>query len=173
MMQIFSHTPTWVFFLFAGLLAFGLRQTRDRTVTKLVAYLLPAAMVMLSLSSVHSGFGLNAIPLAAWLAGLLVVTIVARRNFRRSDLSFDQENKRFFIPGSWIPLAVIMGIFFTKYALAVMQGLTSASVEAGTAAGVSLLLGGFSGYFCARAVALIAVAQRPKESFKPKPQQVH
>ena len=169
MMQIVSQTPTWVFVLFAGLLAFGLLQTRDRTVKKPVAYLLPAAMVVLSLSGVQSGFGLKVIPLAAWLAGLLLATFVARRAFRQSALSFDPQHNRFFIPGSWAPLAVIMGIFFTKYALAVVQSRMGAPVGREAAAGLSLLLGAFSGYFVARALALIAVAQRPNSSSKPTP----
>ena len=168
MMQILSNTPTWVFALFVGLLAFGLLQARDRTVKKPVAYLLPVAMVVLSLSGVQSAFGLKAVPLAAWLAGLLLATFVARRAFRQSVLSFDPQQNRFFIPGSWVPLAVIMGIFLTKYALAVIQGGMGASVGPVAAAGVSLLLGAFSGYFAARALALIAVA-RPHNSSRPAP----
>lgn len=160
MMQIVSHTPTWVFVLFVGLLVFGLLQTRDRTVKKPVAYLLPIAMVALSLSGVQSGFGFKAAYLAAWLTGLLLVTFVVCRAFQQSALSFDSQHKRFFIPGSWVPLAVIMGIFFTKYALAVVRGRIGAPVGPGAAAGLSLLFGGFSGYFSARALALMAVAQR-------------
>lgn len=138
-------------------------------VKRLVAYLLPAAMVALSLSGVQSGFGLKLIPLAAWLTGLALVALGARPFFIKSALYFDAQLNRFFIPGSWAPLAVILGIFFTKYALAVIQGRTGAPVGAGAAAGLSLLLGGFSGYFAARALALGAVAQRPNNTSKPTP----
>jgi hypothetical protein len=159
-MQILSHTPAWVFILFAGLLAFGLLQTRDRSVKKPVAYLLPVAMVALSLSGVQSGFGLKSVPLAAWFAGLLLTTLLVRRAFRQTAMSFVPQQNRFFISGSWVPLVVIMGIFFTRYALAVIQGRMGAPVGPGAAAGLSMLLGAFSGYFVARALALIATAQR-------------
>lgn len=169
MMQILSHTPTWVFALFAGLLAFGLLQARDRNVKRSVAYVLPIAMVAYSLWGVQTSFGLKAVPLATWLAGMLLVTVVARRAFRQSALSFDPQQNRFFVPGSWVPLAVIMGIFFTKYALAVAQGRMGAPVGPGAAAALSLLFGGLSGYFCARALALIAAAQRSNSSSEPNP----
>ena len=47
--QILSHTPIWVYALFFVLLAFGLIQTRTRTVRKMPALLLPAGMTALSL----------------------------------------------------------------------------------------------------------------------------
>ena len=169
MMQIITHTPLWVFALFAGLLVFGLLQTRDRTVKKPVAYLLPVAMVVLSLSGVRSGFGLGPVTLGAWAAGLVLVTLVARSAFRKSKVSFDPGQHRFFVPGSWMPLVVIMGIFFTKYAVAVVQGQTGVAVGAGAAAGLSLLLGGFSGYFCARALGLMSAARRADSSSGPTP----
>ena len=47
--QILAHTPIWVYALFFVLLAFGLIQTRTRTVRKMPALLLPAGMTALSL----------------------------------------------------------------------------------------------------------------------------
>lgn len=165
MMQILSNTPVWVFVLFAGLLGFGLLQARDRSVKKPVAYLLPAAMVALSWYGVQSGFGLKVIPLAAWLTGLILVVVVSYRTFRQSALSFDPQQNRFFIPGSWVPLLVIMGIFFTKYAV-IVQAHMGGSISLPAAAGVSLLFGGFSGYFAARALALITTATASNHPFK-------
>lgn len=169
MLQILSHTPAWVFVLFAVLLGFGLIQTRNRSVKKRVAYVLPAAMVALSLSGVQSSFGFKLLPVAAWAAGLLVVAFVCYKVFPNRGVSFDSGRNAFYIPGSWAPLAVIMAIFFTKYALAVVQGRMGASVGQSTAAAISLAYGCFSGYFCARAASLIAAARRANDSAKPMP----
>jgi hypothetical protein len=169
MLQILSHTPTWVFALFAGLLGFGLIQTRNRTVKKQVAYVLPAAMVALSASGVQSSFGFKPLPVAAWVAGLLVVAFFLYKVLPNRGVSFDSEKNTFFIPGSWAPLAVIMAIFFTKYALAVVQGRMGAAVGPGTAAALSLAYGCFSGYFCARAASLISAARKARDSSKPIP----
>lgn len=155
--------------LFAALLGFGLVQTRNRSVKKQVAYVLPAAMVALSLSGVQSSFGFKPLPFAAWAAGLLVAAFVCHKVFPNRSMSFDSEKNTFFIPGSWAPLAVIMAIFFTKYALAVVQGRTGTAVGPDAAAAISLAYGAFSGYFCARAASLIAAARRAGDSSKPTP----
>ena len=170
MLQILSHTPTWVFALFAGLLAFGLLQARSRDVKKTLAYALPAGMVALSLSGIESSFGLGPFPVAAWAAGLAVVTLIAYKAFPHKGLSYDAGKNTFHIPGSWAPLAVIMAIFFTKYAFAVMQGFGAAAASSPvTAVVLSFAYGCFSGYFCARAVSLAATARRPNKSSKPTP----
>lgn len=163
MKQIVINTPSWVFALFIGLLLFGLLQTRDRAIKKPFAYLLPVAMIALSFFGVQSAFGVSITPMAAWLTGMLLISIIMRRLFRQSALSFDQQENRFFIPGSWAPLAVIMGIFFTKYALAVV-GAVGVSLGLGAALCVGFLLGSFSGYFTARALVLIEAAQEGGDS---------
>ena len=68
--QIISQTPTWVFGMFAGLLALGLMQTRHREVRQWMAYLLPAGLIGLSFYGVQSSFGVNLLPVGAWLAGV-------------------------------------------------------------------------------------------------------
>lgn len=62
-----------------------------------------------------------------------------------------------------------MAIFFTEYALAVVQARTGTIVGPGVAAALALAYGGFSGYFCARASMLIAAARRPDGPGKPTP----
>ena len=159
MTQILLHTPTWVFILLAALIAFGLLQTRKRTVKKPMAYVLPLAMVVFSLSGVQSGLGLTPVTVLAWLAGLLLVAWWAQRAFRKSGIRFDPLRNSFEVPGSWMPLVVILGIFLAKYAIAVIHAITTSPPGTGTAAGLSLLLGAFSGYFVARALALHASAR--------------
>src|SRR5687768_6974358 len=143
MLQILSHTPAWAFVLFAVLLGFGLIQTRSRSVKKQVAYVLPAAMVVLSLSGVQSSFGFKLVPVAAWAAGLLVAAFVCYKVCPNRGMSFDSVSNACFIPGSWGPLAVVMAIFCTEYALAVVQGRMGGSVAQGTAAASSLAYGCF------------------------------
>ena len=160
-MQILSHTPAWVFALFAGLLVFGLLQTRSRNVKKILAYGLPAGMVALSLSGVQSSFGIMLLPMASWAFGLIVVTLLAYLLFPHEGMSFSAESNTFYLPGSWTPLAVIMAIFLTKYVYAVMRALDAAiATSQVTAAVLSLAYGCFSGYFCARALGLAAAGRR-------------
>ncbi len=161
MTQILSHTPTWVFVLFVVLLAFGFMQTRSRNVNKFLAYLLPGGMVVLSLAGVQSSFGLTPFSVAVWAVGLVLVTFIGYTFFRDTRVSFDPHRNAFYIPGSWVPLIVIMAIFFTKYAVAVMTSLkTDTASSPAFAILLSLAYGGFSGYFSSRAVSLLAQVKK-------------
>jgi hypothetical protein len=163
MMQILRHTPTWVFVLFAMLLVFGYLQTRSREVRQFMAYCLPLGMVALSLAGVQSSFGFAAGPASAWAVGLAAATWSGYRFFPLHGAVYDARNRAFFIPGSWMPFAVIMAIFFAKYVFAVMRALGVALVDSTAAATIlSFAYGCFSGYFFARAVALFVQAQRAR-----------
>lgn len=154
--QIISHTPTWVFVLFAALLVVGFKQTRNRTVREWPAYLLPVGMVALSFFGVQSSFGLGLLPVAAWLACIVAVALLGYRRLV-NGMRYLPAEKSFLIPGSWIPFAVIMAIFLAKYLFAVLRA-TGAIVTTSSATALlfSAVYGCLSGYFCARAGALVA-----------------
>jgi len=161
MLQILSHTPIWVFALFVVLLAFGFMQTRSRNVGKFLAYLLPAGMVALSLAGIQSSFGLKPIPIAFWAVGLVLVTFIGYKFFADTRVTFDAGKNAFFIPGSWIPLLVIMAISFTKYIFAVMRALNVDAVNSPAfAMALSLAYGCFSGYFSSRAANLVTQTRK-------------
>ena len=161
MLQILTHTPPWVFGLFVGLLAFGFMQTRNRNVNKFLAYLLPVGMVALSLAGVQSSFGLKLVPVTLWAAGLALATFIGYTFFRDTRVVFDPNRNAFYIPGSWLPLIVIMAIFFTKYVFAVMHALKiDAASSPAFAMALSLVYGCLSGYFSSRAANLVAQTRK-------------
>jgi hypothetical protein len=64
------------------------------------------------------------------------------------------------VPGSWVPLALMMAMFFARYALAVSQAMAPVLVHAaGFRTAASFGLGLLSGIFLART--LWVWAQRP------------
>jgi hypothetical protein len=159
--QILSHTPVWVYALFFTLLVFGLIQTRTRIVSKVPALLLPAGMVALSLAGINSSFGLRPIPVLAWGTTLIIAAIVGYVFFRDKRIHYKAADGKFFIPGSWIPLAVMMAIFFAKYVYAVMSAFEAEVISTPTFIGaVSAVYGLLSGYFASRAVNLIKQTQK-------------
>ncbi len=159
--QIITHTPIWVFLLFAFLLIFGFMQTRTRTVARIPALLLPGGMIVLSLAGIHSSFGLMPLPVAAWGVALMATAVIGYLLFRDNSISYDQQTQKFFIPGSWLPFAVIMAIFFTKYVFAVMRAFSATIIAEPTfIVALCVAYGIFSGYFASRAINLIARAQR-------------
>lgn len=158
--QILANTPPWVFVLFVVLLVFGLMQTRTRTVGKIPALLLPVGMIALSLAGINSSFGLMPVPLASWAIALAMAAFVGHALFRDKRVRYDATEKKFSVPGSWLPLVVIMAIFFAKYVYAVMRAFNAEIISAPLfIVGLSAVYGLLSGYFAARGLNLIKQAQ--------------
>lgn len=146
--EILRHTPTWVFVLFFVLLALGYFQARPRTAPRATIAILPAFMLMLSLYGVLSAFGVAVTGLIAWLGGAALAILLGQRFAAPRDASYSAATRTFSVPGSWLPLALMMAIFFTKYGVAVAlarnPGLSAVALFIGC---VSLVYGFLSGLF--------------------------
>ncbi|MBI5276453.1 MAG: hypothetical protein HY854_08325 [Burkholderiales bacterium] len=160
MVQILRGTPVWVWGLLAGLVMLGLSQARARTVPAAVATIMPVAMLALSLWGVGSAFGWSVVNLATWFAGVATTVLLASQLAARSAARYDAPTRRFHLPGSWVPMVLILAIFTARYAvnvlLVVQPALREQSlVAAGVAAGYGLV----SGVFAARGLALWRLAR--------------
>jgi len=159
--EILERTPTWVFALLFVLLALGYVQSRDRTVRRGNVVIIPGAMIALSLYGVLSAFGDAPVGLVSWVFGVGLVVFLGRNLPGPRALSFSSETQSFSVPGSWIPLALMMAIFFTKYAVNVIQARQLPMATAPVFVGVSSFCYGiFSGVFLARALVIRRSAGR-------------
>jgi len=162
LLQILSHTPIWVFALFAALLWLGLSQLVTRRLGLSRITLLAAGMAAFSLYGTVSAFAAVPTALIAWLAGAAAVFLIVVNRPVPAGTGYDAASRRFTVPGSIVPLALMMGIFFTKYAVGVALGMHLAQAnDVSFALTVSALYGAFSGVFAARAARLwrLALAQ--------------
>jgi predicted dienelactone hydrolase len=151
--QILRYTPAWVFALLAALCVFGLLQTRTRRVAMWLALLLPAAMLILSLSGILQYVGLWLPALAAWVLGIGAASMLCLKTMNRAAAIYDVESHKLIVVGSWIPMLAILGIFAVRYALGVARALEfDIAQDRNVQLAVSFLLGAFSGIFLARAL---------------------
>ena len=159
LLQIIIHTPLWVWGLLLALLALGLNQMFTRTVTLRRTTLLPLVMVGLSLYGTVSAFGAAPQVLLAWLAtGALAAWLVSQRALAPGT-RFDAASRRFTVPGSVVPLVLIIGIFLIKYAVGVTLAMQPALThDAGFRLALGALYGAFSGVFAARGARLWRLA---------------
>lgn len=159
---VVQHTPVWVWGLLAGLIAVGLSQTRDREVSLARVTILPLVMIALSLAGVFNAFGHAPIALGGWAAGVGTALMFGRQFIAVRGASFARRTATLHVPGSWLPLTLIVGLFTVKYfagaSLALQPGLSADPAFAGA---ISLAYGGFSGLFLARGLALRDLARRP------------
>ncbi len=105
----------------------------------------------------------GAAPLAllAWATGVGVAAtlIGARRDV--AAVRYDVAAQRFHVPGSWMPMALMMGLFAAKFVAGAALARQPALVaSAPFAVAMSASFGLFSGAFLGRAAALWTVARR-------------
>lgn len=157
--QILAHTPRWVFVLFALLVWLGAKQLLAGSVSLTRVTLLPIAMTGLSFYGMLSTFGDSPIALLGWAGAATVLLLTVQRWPLSAAARYDAATRTCHLPGSATPLALMMGIFFTKYAVGVLVAMhPELPRHAGFALGIGTLYGAFSGIFAARALRLWKLA---------------
>jgi hypothetical protein len=152
-LEILRRTPIWVWPLFLLLLYLGYAQTRTREVGKARLAVLPVLMPCLSIFGMLSVFGANAVALGCWLAALLATVTLMRAVGAPRGVTPSPDAGSFIVPGSWWPLALIMAIFFTRYAVAVALAMNPTLPHLALfTVFVSVTYGLPSGFFVGRAL---------------------
>jgi hypothetical protein len=159
--QIFLHTPKWVFVLFATLVWLGAKQLFANSVGLGRVTVMPIVMTALSIFGVTSAFGDSPTALLAWAAAALVALALVLRRGLPAGTRYMPASRTFHLAGSAVPLALMMGIFFTKYAVGATLAMhPEIRHDAALALAVPLMYGLFSGVFAGRALRLWKLAMR-------------
>lgn len=161
---VVRNTPTWVWGLATGLLALGLSQVRDRSASLVRMSITPAAMTAFSLWGTVSAFGSSpyatqAVGVWALAAGVVFAPVAS---LRLRGARYDAGTRTYFLPGSFVPLALIAGIFLVKYVVGVDLAMAPQLLrDAPYTLTVAALYGAFTGMFVGRAARLWKLALRP------------
>lgn len=152
MLQILQHTPIWVFGLFIGLVFLGYTQTKTRLLSVKRLIIFPIIMLCLSALGIASSFGVHLLSFAIWLCGIALAFVINYWIASPRGAQYLTDERVFSVPGSWLPMVLIMVIFFTKYVVGVLLALHPETVHARTfVVSACLLFGLSSGFFFARA----------------------
>lgn len=156
---IVQHTPAWVWGLLAVLVSLGLLQTRDREMSLLRITVLPLVMLGLSLSGVLSAFGHLPVAIGGWSTGVAAALAFGRQFIAVRGASWVPQTGTLHVPGSWLPLALMVGLFTVKYVAGASLAMhPTLAADAAFAGPISLAYGCFSGLFLARAGSLRRLA---------------
>jgi hypothetical protein len=148
-----AHFPIWPFAILAILLALGYRQSRSRVVQPATLVRLAVAMLALSLYGVTATFGFGIVPVLAWAVGFAASVRLGGQFLAPRGLSREDGAVR--MPGSWVPMGLMVGIFLAKFGLGFATGVHAEVLhEAWFIAAACAALGLLSGAFSARAKAV-------------------
>ncbi|MGC4076917.1 MAG: hypothetical protein QM702_07750 [Rubrivivax sp.] len=160
-LEILLHTPRWVFIVLAVLVVMGVRASRPQRASLRRCVGLPLALAAVSLLGTTSAFGTQPAALLAWALALAAGLTAMQRAIDTSGVRYAPDTGLFALPGSWLPLALMMAIFAVKFGAGVVLAVQPQAREAAPVVlGVSAAYGLFSGLFLGRAMALWAVARR-------------
>lgn len=162
--EILKGTPAWVWALLAALVALGLWQGRDRRVRPGRLLLLPLALLGLGLWTVMPSW--RAQPLAALVwAGAWSAGIAAGRQLPlRAGAAWDATTQRLHLPGSRLPMVVILAVFLLRYAAGVTAVIEpTLARSAGFVMTLAIVSGTISGLLLGRTLRLLTLVPRRHE----------
>ncbi len=122
--DILTRTPPQVWAILAVILILGAMQMRRRQISESNLTIMPLAMAGLSLYTVVSSFTATGSTLGPWFAAFgiaFAVNAVLLRSPARA--TYDPATRKFDVPGSIVPLLVMLAIFATNYALGVTRAI--------------------------------------------------
>jgi hypothetical protein len=121
--EIIARTPLWIWVLFAFLLFIGIRALRASTVSFVRLAILPLVFLAWGLSGFVTTYGLRPIGMAVWLVAVVIGFALGRVAVRAIEIRADKERRLIRLPGSVVPLVLVLVIFATKYTLGVLSGM--------------------------------------------------
>jgi hypothetical protein len=163
-----SHVPTWVFAVLALLLAMGILFSRPRVVHPVAPSLMAVGFACYSLYGVISSFGASAANMLPWALGMAASAFLGKPYVGPDEVNRVPGSRKVLVPGSWLPLALMMGIFAVKFFVGVVNGARMpVGTQAWFAPAVSVALGLLSGGFTARALNVRRYAQAAANESRP------
>ncbi len=158
--QIILHTPVWVWALLMFLIYRGILASADREILLKKTFVIPIVMLGLSVQGIVSTFGINVAAVLPWLACTAAGGIAAWYLFNRDKITANPARGSVFQRGSWMPLVLMMGIFLTKYVVAVfLKFQPDLAHNPLFATGICALYGLFNGAFIGKGLRIAAIYQ--------------
>jgi len=162
LIEIVRHTPFWVWMLLAFLLRRGYAMTRPQQVPQARLALMPGLFALLSLAGVISTFGTQAGALLCWTSGLALSAYETQRHGAPPGAAYRPDSRGYDLPGSWVPLLLIVLIFTVKYSVGVQLALHPQLRQLEwLVLAVSAAYGALSGVFVGRALRLWQLHRSP------------
>ena len=121
-LNIAAHVPLWVWAILGYIIVMGLKQTREMSLSLKRLILLPGFWLCFGAWGVVGHYGWVSLPTLAWVAGLSLGLALMLCS-GKSKARYDAETSRYVVPGSWLPLGLMLSIFCAKFGQGVALAL--------------------------------------------------
>lgn len=150
--QIVARTPGWVWGILAVLVVLGVQQLRARTIRRHVVLIAPVAFLFVGLLAAGRGTA----GFVAWAIALLATSAFTFMIWKpTAGARYDAAIDRLHLPGSVVPMLLMLTIFLLNYAINVVLAVNPVlRSELAWQIGPALILGLLSGVFIGRAATL-------------------
>lgn len=115
MTAILQHTPSWVWVLLAFLVFRGVQSMRGGTTKIYRLAIVPVIFTLWGLYGLITQPTMNWLACSAWLAGVLLGLASGFAMARRSAMTADRIHGTITLPGSPVPLMLMLLIFIVKF----------------------------------------------------------
>lgn len=158
--QILKGTPAWVWAILVALVVLGVRQLRPRVVTRYSVLIAPVVFLFIGLMSAGRG----PIAFAVWALTLIACAGVTFFVWQPTGgARYDATSDRLHLPGSVLPMLLMLSIFLLNYAINVALAIKPAlRAELSWQVGPAIILGALSGLFIGRAATLFRMNRPPQ-----------
>ena len=157
--QILTHTPLWVFALFAYLVWQGIQAMQPRTTSIWRALIVPVVFIVWGISRIGFGHQDSAWPLVAWIVAalaLLPLGVLTPRPFE-----VDHTTGQIIRPGGAFALVRNLIVFVLQYAVGVISAIDASDRALALIVGRAIS-GATAGYFIGSTIALLIAYRRKR-----------
>lgn len=150
--QVLKGTPVWVWAILVALIVLGVKQLRARVVSRYSVLIAPVVFLFVGLMAAGRG----AVGFSAWALTLLATAAFTFFVWRPTGgARYDARTDRLNLPGSVIPMLLMLAIFLLNYVINVTLAINPLlRAELPWQVGPAILVGALSGVFIGRALTL-------------------
>ena len=160
--QVLKGTPVWVWAILVALIGLGVNQLRTRVVSRYSGLIAPVIFLFVGLMAAGRGpMGLSVWALTLLATAAFTFLVWQPTGGARYDASIDRLN----LPGSLIPMLIMLAIFLLNYVINVTLAINPVlRSELAWQVGPAIILGALSGVFFGRALTLFRMNRMPQSA---------
>ncbi len=113
--EVLTHTPWWVYVMFAYILYAGITATKLRSVPVSQLFIVPIALTILSIHTLVGRIGDHVLYIIPWVIAAALGMVIGWIEMKRLNITVDRENHLLKIPGSIFTLILLLLFFGCKY----------------------------------------------------------